>query len=392
MEHTTDHPLGWIDRELAELKQSGLRRRLATRQGPQAARIALDGRDLLNFGSNDYLALAADPRLAAAAAVAAAREGWGSGASPLVSGRSASHQRLERRLAEFEGTEAVLVFPSGFAANTGAIAALVGPGDVVYTDRKNHASLLDGCRLSRADVRVYPHADCRRLGELLARSGGKHRRRLIVTDGLFSMDGDLAPLGELADLAEQHGAMLMVDEAHATGVFGPGGRGVAEQLGVEDRVHIRVGTLSKALGCAGGFVAGSRRLVEWLANRARPYVFSTAGPAAVAAAAVAALEIVCGEPRLRQGLLASARQVRDGLQQQGWNVGRSASQIVPVVVGQPERAVELSAALRDRGFFVPAIRPPTVAQGESCLRISLTCGHSAEMVAALVQEMRGLRA
>jgi 8-amino-7-oxononanoate synthase len=263
---------------------------------------------------------------------------------------------------------------------------------VVYTDRKNHASLLDGCRLSRADVRVYPHADCRRLGELLARSGGKHRRRLIVTDGLFSMDGDLAPLGELADLAEQHGAMLMVDEAHATGVFGPGGRGVAEQLGVEDRVHIRVGTLSKALGCAGGFVAGSRRLVEWLANRARPYVFSTAGPAAVAAAAVAALEIVCGEPRLRQGLLASARQVRDGLQQQGWNVGRSASQIVPVVVGQPERAVELSAALRDRGFFVPAIRPPTVAQGESCLRISLTCGHSAEMVAALVQEMRGLRA
>ena len=391
MNHNTDHPLDWIDRELAELELSGLRRRLATRQGPQAARVVIDGRDLVNFGSNDYLALAADPRLAAAAAEAAGREGWGSGASPLVSGRATSHERLEHRLAEFEGTEAALVFPSGFAANTGAIAALVGPGDAVYTDRKNHASLLDGCRLSRADVRVYPHADCRRLAELLERSGKRHRRRLIVTDSLFSMDGDLAPLGELAELAEQHDAMLMVDEAHATGVFGPGGRGVAEHLGVEARVHVRVGTLSKALGCAGGFVAGSRRLVEWLVNRARSYVFSTAGPAAVAAAAAAALEIVRDEPHRREGLLASARQLREGLAEQGWDVGRSASQIVPVVVGQPDRAVGLAATLGERGFFVPAIRPPTVPQGESCLRISLTCGHSAEMIAALTKEMRALR-
>lgn len=391
MNHTTDHPLDWIDRELAELERSGLRRRLATRQGPQSGRVAVDGRELVNFGSNDYLALAADPRLATAAAEAADREGWGSGASPLISGRSTAHQRLEARLAEFEETEAALVFPSGYAANTGTVAALVGPGDVVYTDRKNHASLLDGCRLSRADVRVYPHADCRRLAEMLDRSAGKHRRRLIVSDGLFSMDGDLAPLGELAELAGRHGAMLMVDEAHATGVFGPNGRGACEHLGVEDRVHVRVGTLSKALGSAGGFVAGSRRLIEWLSNRARPYVFSTAGPAAVAAAATAALGIVGQEPWRRQSLRTRARQLREGLSEQGWDVARSDSQIVPVMVGHPDRAVELAAALGRRGSFVPAIRPPTVPQGESCLRLSVTCGHSAEIVAELLKKMRALR-
>ena len=391
MNDYTNHPLDWIDRELAALEQSGLGRRLVARQGPQAARVVIDGRELVNFGSNDYLAQAADPRLATAAAEDAAREGWGSGASPLVSGRSTSHERLERRLAVFEGTEAALVFSSGFAANTGAIAALVGPGDAVFTDRKNHASLLDGCRLSRADVRVYPHADCRRLAELLERSAGKHRRRLIVTDSLFSMDGDLAPLDGLADLAERHDAMLMVDEAHATGVFGPSGRGVAEHLGVEDRVHVRMGTLSKALGCVGGFVAGSRRLIAWLVHRARPYVFSTAGPAASAAAAVAALDIVRHEPHRREGLLAHARHLREGLLEQGWNVGRSASQIIPVVVGRPDRAVALAAALRQQGLFVPAIRPPTVPQGESCLRISLTCGHGAEIIAGLTEHLRALR-
>ena len=237
-----------------------------------------------------------------------------------------AHRRLEERLAEFEGTEAALVFSSGFAANAGTIAALVGPGDVVYCDRKNHASLFDGCRLSRADVRVYPHADCGRLASLLAESQ-KYRRRLIVTDGLFSMDGDLAPLAELAELAARHDAMLLVDEAHATGVFGPNGRGVSEHLGVEDGVHVRVGTLSKALGSVGGFVAGSRSLIEWLVNRARPYVFSTAGPAATAAAALAALDIV---PRRAAAspsdCLAQSQELRDELIRRGWNIGPSASQ------------------------------------------------------------------
>ena len=390
MKDNTHNPLGWIDEELAVLRRQGLRRRLATRSGPQEARTVVDGRELVNFGSNDYLALAADPRLAAAATEAAHEEGWGSGASPLICGHARSHQQLELCLARFEGTEAALVFSSGFAANAGTVAALVGPGDVVFTDRKNHASLLDGCRLSRADVRVYPHGDCNRLDELLARAG-TYRRKLIATDSLFSMDGDLAPLADLAELAERHASMLLIDEAHATAVFGPRGRGMAEHLGVEDRVDVRVGTLSKALGSAGGFVAGSRSLIEWLINRARPYVFSTASPPASAAAALAALDIVRHEPHRRQEVLARAEQLRNRLAEQGWNVGHSASQIIPVIVGRPDRAVELATALRQRGLFVPAIRPPTVPEGEACLRVSLTYGHTPEMIETLLEALAELR-
>ncbi len=402
------NPLSWIDDELLALERQHLRRRPVTRDGPQTARLSIDGRELINFGSNDYLGLAADPRLARAVVEAIATGGWGSGASPLVTGRAALHRRLEERLAAFEGTEAALLFTSGFAANAGAIAALVGPGDVVYCDRKNHASLFDGCRLSRADVRVYPHCDCRRLAELLEQSK-KYRRRLIVTDSLFSMDGDLAPLVQLADLAERFDAMLMVDEAHATGVFGRHGRGVAEHLGdcpdfrvgengtvsfatstIESRVHVRIGTLSKALGSVGGFVAGSEQLVEWLVNRARPYVFSTAAPAATSAAAIAALEIVEQEPQRRQSLLARAETLRAELATRGWNTGASVSQIIPLIVGDPERAVELSRRLREQGFFVPAIRPPTVPEGEACLRVSLTAGHTEEMVRMLTRNLEAI--
>jgi 8-amino-7-oxononanoate synthase len=375
-------PLAWIDEELHKLERAGLRRTLATRSNRQGARLVIDGRGVVNFGSNDYLGLAGDPRLAAAAAATMEEEGWGSGASPLICGHGTSHRRLELRLAEFEGTEAALVFPSGFAAGAGTIAALVGPGDVVFTDRKNHASLLDGCRLSRADVRVYPHNDWRRLDQLLTKAG-RYRRRLIVTDGLFSMDGDMAPLGELAELADCHGAMLMVDEAHATGVFGSEGRGVAEHLGVQTRVHARLGTLSKALGSIGGFVAGSRSLIEWLTNRARPYVFSTAAPAAAAAAGIAALEIVSTEPHRRQALLVRADELRDSLVDQGWDVGNSQSQIIPIMVGEPGRATRLASALRDTGLFAPAIRPPTVPEGEACLRVSLTYAHTEEMIGRL---------
>ncbi|NQU20923.1 MAG: 8-amino-7-oxononanoate synthase [Candidatus Nealsonbacteria bacterium] len=383
MSTTPGNRLAWIDEELASLEAAGLRRRLAVRSGPQAVRIVLGRQKLLNFGSNDYLSLAADPRLVDAATDAAGHEGWGSGASPLVTGCGESHRQLQEELARFEGTEAALLCCSGFAANAGTIAALAGPGDVVFSDRKNHASLLDGCRLSRADVRVYPHGDWRRLDRLLAKAGG-YRRRLIVTDGLFSMDGDLAPLRELADAAERHDAMLLVDEAHATGVFGRRGRGVAEHLGVEDHIDVRIGTLSKALGSVGGFVVGSRALIEWLVQRARPYVFSTAPPAATAAAAVAALEIVRDEPRRREGLLGRADRLRDQLRGQGWDVGTSASQIIPIIVGQPDRAMELSARLRQRALFVPAIRPPTVPDGEACLRISLTAGHTDEMIGKLL--------
>ncbi len=384
------NPLSWIDDELASLERQHLRRRPPTHAGPQSVRLSINGRELINFGSNDYLALASDPRLSHAAAEAAVRVGWGSGASPLVTGRAALHRQLEERLAEFEGTEAALLFSSGFAANLGTIAALAGPGDAVYCDRKNHASRWDGCRLSRADVRVYPHNDCRRLAELLQASG-RCRRRLIVTDGLFSMDGDLAPLAELAELAERHRAMLLVDEAHATGVFGRHGRGAAEHFGVEDRVHVRVGTLSKALGGSGGFVAGRTALIEWLVNRARSYVFSTAAPVAGSAAALAALDVVRDEPQRREALLARGQALREKLRSQGWNTGASASQIVPVIVGDPRRATALSAKLLERGLFVPAIRPPTVPEGEALLRISLTAGHTEEMIAALLNALAQYR-
>ncbi len=386
MANTTYPELRWLDGELAELERRSLRRGLRDRTGGQGAHIVLGGRPVVNFGSNDYLNLAADPRLAQAIAEAARREGVGSGASPLICGHAVPHVELEHALAEFEGTEAALVFPSGFAANSGTIAALAGPGDLVLADRKSHASLLDGCRLSRADFRVFPHNDPARLDTLLRRAAHA-RRRLVVTDTLFSMDGDLAELAELADVCRRHGAMLLADEAHATGVFGAQGRGVAEEAGVEDRVSARVGTLSKALGCAGGFVAGSQSLIDWLVNRARPYVFSTAMPAPVAAAARAALDVVRAEREPRRRLLDRAGALRGRLKAFGWDVGASASQIIPVVVGDPGRAVALAGKLLEQGLFVPAVRPPTVPEGESCLRISLTAGHDDAMIDRLLAAM-----
>jgi len=365
------------------------------RNGPQDARVQISNRGLINFGSNDYLGLAADPRLIEAARNSAERDGWGSGASPLVSGRSSTHAALETALAEFEGTEAALVFPSGFAANAGVIPALVEEPDAIFGDAKNHASIIDGCRLAKARRFIYPHGDCDAL-ETLLRDAGKFRRRLIVTDTLFSMDGDLAPLMRLSELAVQYEAMLMVDEAHATGVFGPHGRGVVEHLSAEcpdlhERISVRMGTLSKALGSAGGFVCGSQALVDWLANRARSYVFSTAQPAATSAAALAALEIVRNEPQRRLELLQRAGRIRARLREQGWNTLRSESQIIPLLVGDADRAIHLSAALREAGFFVPAIRPPTVPQGESLLRISLCYYHTPEMIDGLLATLGKLR-
>jgi len=391
--HASDRdPLAWIDAELDGLEDAGLRRRLAVRTGPQTARIVLDGKELVNFGSNDYLGLAQDERLALAAAAASRQAGWGSGASPFVSGRSDVHAELECRLAQFEGTEAALVFPSGFAANAGVIPALVDEPDAIFADVKNHASLIDGCRLSRAVRHVYPHCDCDELESIL-HGAGRFRRRLIVTDSLFSMDGDLAPLTGLADLAERYDAMLLVDEAHATGVFGANGRGVVEHVSgsgpsnLHERVHIRIGTLSKALGSGGGFVCGRQSLIDWLANRARTYVFSTAQPPATSAAAIAALDIVRNEPERRAALLATSADLRLRLREQGWNTGRSASQIIPLVVCDAQRTMTLAGRLRESGFFVPGIRPPTVPAGESLLRLSVCYHHTPEMLDALVAEL-----
>lgn len=376
-------PLSWIPEQLDLLTDLERRRTLHVRASRQGAVVDWKGQELVNFGSNDYLGLASDLRLGEAAREAIEREGWGSGASPLITGRGQLQAELEAKLAEFEGTEAALTFPSGFAANAGTVDALTDRGDVIFSDEKNHASIIDGARASKATVRIYPHGDVDYLASQLAQSG-TFRRRLIVTDTLFSMDGDLAPLPQLCDLAERHQAMLMADEAHATGVFGVQGRGVCEHFGVEDRVPVRVGTFSKALGGHGGFVVGSQALIDWLTNKARTYVFSTAPPAANAAAMLAALQIVKLEPERRTGLLAMADSLRERLRQLGWPLGRSESQIIPIIVGTEALTMTLSARLAEKGLLVPGIRPPTVPEGECLLRISLCHGHTDEHLERLI--------
>ncbi|MCA9205998.1 MAG: 8-amino-7-oxononanoate synthase [Planctomycetales bacterium] len=377
-------PLAWISEELADYECRDLRRRLAVRGGAQRGDgIQWQGAKLANFGSNDYLGLATHPDICQAVRQAVEQGGWGSGASPLITGRGELHARLEGRLAEFEACEAALLFPSGFAANVGAITCLAGPGDVIFSDQKNHASIIDGCRLSGAAVRVFPHGDVDALRTMLCDAGG-FRRRLIVTDSLFSMDGDFAPLADFAELADEYSAMLLVDEAHATGVFGERGRGACELVGVESGVHVRVGTLSKALGSIGGFVSGSRPLIEWLVNRARPYFFSTAPPEAIAAAGLAALNLVSNEVQRRERLLERSARLRAELTERGFRIGNSQSQIVPIIVGEAARTMEAAARLREQGFFVPGIRPPSVPSGESLLRISLTYHHDDETVDRLL--------
>ena len=367
--------LDWIAEALDQLAAAGLERPQRTRDGRQGATVDLDGRRLVNVGSNDYLGYAGDVRLTKAASKAACAEGFGAGASPLVSGHSRSHDRLERAIASLLDVPASVTFPSGFAANSATIAALVGPGDAIFSDERNHASIIDGCRLSRTDVHIYPHRDVAALDALLAAEGTAHRRRLIVTDTLFSMDGTLAPLADLCDVARRHHAMLMVDEAHATGVFGLRGSGLVEEAGCADGVHVRTGTLSKALGAAGGFVAGHADMIRWLRHSARAWIFSTAHPPAVAAAATRAIELVAEEPHRRADLLARAAEFRDRLVAAGLDLGGAEAQIVPVVAGTAEAAVALSARLAEAGFFVPAIRPPSVPHGRSLIRASLSWLH-----------------
>ncbi len=382
--------LDWLDDELADLEAAGLRRRLPPPLAAQGPLIEAEGRRLVNFASNDYLGLAADPRLAEAAAAACRDSGVGRGASPLVCGRAELHAELERRLAELEHAEAALLFPSGFAANSGTIPALAGGGDAVFSDELNHASIVDGCRLSRADTHIYRHADSDHLDQLLRAS--QARRKLVVTDAVFSIDGDAAPLAELAEVTRRHGAMLMVDEAHSTGVFGPGGAGLASTLPDPSSVDIRIGTLSKALGSAGGFVAGSEKLIAWIANRARSYVYSTAHPAASAAAALAALRILSEEPHRRTRVIEQADRLRQLFQADGWDTAPSTTQIIPVVVGDPAETVSLAAGLREAGYWVGAIRPPSVPEGRSLLRIGVTAAHTDGMLEGLAEALRRLRA
>ena len=374
---------------LAELERAGLRRVLRGVERREAAVVVVDGRHAIDFSSNDYLGLAGDPRIARAAARALERAGTGAGAARLISGSHPLHERLEREIAAFEGAPAALLFSSGYAANTGAIPALVGRGDAIYSDALNHASLIDGCRLSRAELRVFPHADVDALARMLREDTGRFARRMIVVDGVFSMDGDLFPLDRLVELARAHGAWTYVDDAHGTGILGPNGRGAAEHFGVEDVIDVRMGTLGKALGTAGAFVAGSERLRDWLLNRARPFVFTTGTPPALAAATIEALRIVREEPWRRARLRENARRLREGLAALGHAApGEADGHIVPVRTGDAEGTVRIGAALRERGFLVGAVRPPTVPAGGSRLRITLGAAHTAEQIGGLLDALR----
>lgn len=360
--------------ELARLRAAGLERGLRPVDGAQDTTIVVDGRRVLSLCSNNYLGLANHPEIVEAAIAATRAVGVGAGASRLISGSMRHHHQLEEHLAAFKRTEACLLFTSGYHANLGAITTLVGPGDAVFSDALNHASLIDGCRLSRAAVHVYPHGDVAALDERLRALPA--RRRLIVTDSIFSMDGDAAPLAAICDLAERHGAMVMVDEAHATGVTGARGAGLVDALGLHDRVTVQMGTLGKALGTFGAYVAGSRALIDLLVNTARTAIFTTGLPPAVAAAADAALTIVEREPERREALRRNAAQLRAGLLGLGFEVpGEAESHILPVMVGGAEATMALSAALLERGVFAHGIRPPTVPEGTARLRATVMATH-----------------
>ena len=370
----------------AGIAEAGLLRETRPIRGPHGRLIRIGGRELLNFASNDYLGLADDPRPAAAARGALDRLGWGSGASRLLSGTNELHERLEERLAAFHGAGAALLFGSGYLANIGVLPVLAGEGTVLFSDALNHASLIDAARLSKAEVRIYPHADPEALGRMLRAAGG---RRVVATDGVFSMDGDLAPLDRILALLDRDDDILYVDDAHGTGVIGEG-KGAAAHFGLADPRLVLMGTLSKALGGIGAFVVGPRELVDVLRSRARSFIFDTALPPPAAAAALAALEILEAEGRrLRAALHANCRRLASGLRALGFPADPS-TPVFPVVLGTPERAMAAARRLEAAGIFAPGIRPPAVPAQACRLRLSVTAAHTAEdldrLTEALAQE------
>jgi glycine C-acetyltransferase/8-amino-7-oxononanoate synthase len=365
-----------IAERLDELRDRGLHRRLRLIGGPQGPRVTLDGKQVLLLCSNDYLGLANHPKVRGAAAEAAMRWGAGAGASRLISGNMQPHSRLEKRLATFKGYESALLFGSGYLANTGTIAALAKDGEVVFSDELNHASIIDGCRLSRAETFVFRHGDLEHLAWGLRRAGG--RAALIVTDGVFSMDGDVAPLAELSELTKQHGCRLMVDEAHATGAIGPGGRGSVAAAGLSGEVDVVMGTLGKALGSYGAYVCANREMTDYLLNTARSFVFSTALPPSVAAAGLAALELLECQPERVERLSTNAATLRGALSEEGLEVGDTETQIVPLPVGDAGLTMDLCERILECGVFAQGIRPPTVPEGSSRLRFTVMSTHRRE--------------
>ncbi|MDM8005042.1 MAG: 8-amino-7-oxononanoate synthase [Phycisphaerae bacterium] len=383
-------PQNWSDR-LADLELQGLRRSLRILESAQGPYVTVSGRSLMNLSSNDYLGLAAHPHLIRAVKQAVECWGWGAGGSRLVSGTMGIHADLEARLASFKGTEAALVCSTGYQANLAAIRSLAGRGDVIFLDKLNHASIIDAAfarghaGFESPAVRVFPHRDYSRLAQLLERTRSVGRR-IIVTDSVFSMEGDFSDLSAIVELKKRHDALLIVDEAHATGIWGERGRGLAEAMGIAADVDVTVGTLSKALGGLGGFITASRAIIDWLVNTARPFIYTTALPPAACAAAMAALDIIDREPDRRLRLVELAAWFRDEVTGRlGLDIAGSCSQIVPVVVGPADRAVELSRNLEEAGFLVPAIRPPTVPRGKSRLRISLCSEHRRTDLVRLIE-------
>jgi glycine C-acetyltransferase/8-amino-7-oxononanoate synthase len=359
---------------LDELKGLSLYRRMRMVSGPQGPRVVLDGKPVLLLCSNNYLGLADHPRVREAAADAAMRWGAGAGASRLVSGNMTLHRRLEDRLAAFKGTQSALLFGSGYLANLGVVPALARRGEIVFSDELNHASIIDGCRLSGAETFVYRHGDVDNLAWGLRNADG--RGALIVTDGVFSMDGDVAPLEEIVELARRHDVRVMVDDAHGTGTLGPGGRGAVAEAGLDGEVDVIVGTLGKALGSYGAFVACDHAVTRYLVNAARPLIFSTGLPPAAAAAAMAALDLLQEQPRRVERLADNAATLRDELAREGFDVSGPETQIVPLIVGEADLAMRICEAALEQGVFAQAIRPPTVPDGTSRLRLAVMASHT----------------
>jgi glycine C-acetyltransferase len=368
-------PLSFLTTELDALKQQGLYRKLRVLEGKPEAHTTFDHKSVVNLSSNNYLGLTTHPRLVAAAIDAVGKFGVGSGAVRTISGTMEMHMELERRLARFKHVEAVVVFQSGFAANAGTVAAVLGKEDVIISDELNHASIIDGARLSKATIKVFPHKDVDAARQILKELPAD-QKKILITDGVFSMDGDLGAIPELCGLAEEYGAIMMVDDAHASGVFGRNGSGTVDHFNCHGRVDIQVGTLSKAIGVLGGYVAGTKTLIEFLYHRARPFLFSTSHPPAVTAACLAALDILESEPQWIDKLWDNTRFFKSGLEKLGFNTGISESPITPVIVGQAATAAKMSDALFERGVFAQSIGFPTVARDKARLRTIVAATHT----------------
>jgi len=370
-------PLSYLTTELDNLRQQGLYRKLRVLDERQEATASIDGRSVVNLSSNNYLGLAAHPKLVERAIAAAKEFGAGSGSVRTIAGTMQIHMELERRLAAFKKTEAVVVFQSGFAANAGTVAAVLTRDDAIISDELNHASIIDGARLSRATIKVFPHKDAAAARKIVQELPAT-QRKLLITDGVFSMDGDIGALPELCAIAEEFGCIMMVDDAHASGVFGKNGRGTIDHFDVHGRVDIQVGTLSKAMGALGGYVAGSKDLIDFLYHRARPFLFSTSHPPSVAATCLAALDILEHEPEIIERLWDNTRFFKKGLADLGFDTGLSQSPITPVIAGEGSRAMALSDRLFAEGVFAQGIAYPTVARDKARVRTIVTAAHTKE--------------